>query len=381
MSTTSTTNELSTANALNTANTTALTRRTNQRTNMKPSTIPTLHFIWFDRRKRINHQPQGPLFPSKVKEIVQTAHRLMPKCPLLIWSESDCLSFVQREYPQQLKFYQSLRFWIQQVDYAKYLIMHKHGGFYLDTDYETKRDLMPLWTTYDLVLPGEFHQGGISNFFFMSKPGHPFWLYVLDYCHQNVKIFEHSLYRFYLHYAFESGFWYFKNRIPFTPTSEELRLRSVQQPDSSKYVLFASGPFAVQQAYERYTTALRMDERIQRTTPPSTVSLSCSSSSVAVSASSGTASASALESSSFSVHVLRPNQSGVSSLNFVLGTSSWVLPSDAYGIHHAVNDWLPGDRTVPVNIRRAIIGGLLLLILFLLFLCARGLIRFAHFAF
>jgi mannosyltransferase OCH1-like enzyme len=68
------------------------------------------------------------------------------------------------------------------VDTFRYALMHHYGGFYLDTDIEFARSLEPLRHFAPALLFGVPHRPSIfvNNAPLVSRPGHPFWLSVLE---------------------------------------------------------------------------------------------------------------------------------------------------------------------------------------------------------
>jgi len=83
---------------------------------------------------------------------------------------------------------------ILQIDVFRYCLMWKYGGLYADLDYMFRKpfDLI----SDDLVLPISREQSRMKyplrfgNCIFASKPGHPFWRFVLDDIIQNPEHLE-----------------------------------------------------------------------------------------------------------------------------------------------------------------------------------------------
>lgn len=50
------------------------------------------------------------------------------------WNDNDVTKFVNDEYPQYKKIYDKLPLHIMKLDFARYLVIHKFGGLYVDMD-------------------------------------------------------------------------------------------------------------------------------------------------------------------------------------------------------------------------------------------------------
>jgi len=109
---------------------------------------------------------------------------LHPDWSYRLWTDEDNLAFVKAEYPQLLDIYQKLPINIMRVDVIRYLIVHKHGGLYLDLDYEMLKPFDKL--DHDIVLPwesdGEFgpENDRVCNSIFAAAPAHPLFKMVID---------------------------------------------------------------------------------------------------------------------------------------------------------------------------------------------------------
>jgi mannosyltransferase OCH1-like enzyme len=93
------------------------------------------------------------------------------------WSDEDNLQLVSESYPQYLDTYLNLEYNICRVDFVRACYMHKYGGLYCDLD------IIPIRDVYNDLLQSELTfimspntDWTITNMFFASVPGHPFWL-------------------------------------------------------------------------------------------------------------------------------------------------------------------------------------------------------------
>lgn len=101
-----------------------------------------------------------------------------------IWDDADNDAFVQQEYPQYYDLFRKLPRKINQVDFVRYLYMHKFGGFYADADTKCLRSIEPLRNIAGAqVVLGEysFYLNKFVECAIMgSVPNHPVWLEMIE---------------------------------------------------------------------------------------------------------------------------------------------------------------------------------------------------------
>ena len=66
--------------------------------------------------------------------------------------------------------------WISSVDLARYVILHRYGGLYVDMDIETFRSFEPLCENASLLLTYKPADPSIMA----SEPNHPFWMWMFE---------------------------------------------------------------------------------------------------------------------------------------------------------------------------------------------------------
>jgi inositol phosphorylceramide mannosyltransferase catalytic subunit len=101
-----------------------------------------------------------------------------PEYEYKFWTDSDCVAFITREYPQFLSTFVNYPYNIQRADAIRYFLLAHYGGIYIDLDNGCNRRLDPM-----LQFPAWVHltkPTGISNDGMGAAPGHPFFLYVID---------------------------------------------------------------------------------------------------------------------------------------------------------------------------------------------------------
>ena len=140
--------------------------------NIKPSEtlkIPKIiHQIWL-----------GSEFPEKYKAFQQSWIKHHPDWEYKLWQEADIANLVL----QNRDLYQAARNYGEMSDIARYEILYKYGGLYVDTDYECLKSCDMFHYCYDFYigiqpLDTNIVQLGIG--LIGSVPGHPLLKYAID---------------------------------------------------------------------------------------------------------------------------------------------------------------------------------------------------------
>lgn len=141
--------------------------------------IPKLiHQIYFNLTDR--EVEEIPLFAASIESCSR-----FPDYKHKLWTEQECLDLVTSDYPEYLDFYNSFRYEIQKIDFVRFCILHKYGGFYIDLDMFILKSLDDLVTN-----PYVFHNvrhvkpnwSYIENDFMGSKPMGKVWLHLMKFC-------------------------------------------------------------------------------------------------------------------------------------------------------------------------------------------------------
>lgn len=108
----------------------------------------------------------------------------------MLWDEDSCLELISKHYPKYLDFYQGFRYEIQKIDFVRFCILHKHGGFYIDMDMFILKSFDSL-RSKDYVFHNIRHvqknYSFIENDFIGSIAGSPIWLRAMKECVSNYK--------------------------------------------------------------------------------------------------------------------------------------------------------------------------------------------------
>jgi hypothetical protein len=94
-----------------------------------PLLIPrTFHWVWLGGKK----------MPDEFVAFRRSWARLHPDWQIIVWDEASLPPLRNQQWFDQLPT------WSQKVDLASFEILHRHGGVYLDTDFECFRNIEPL---------------------------------------------------------------------------------------------------------------------------------------------------------------------------------------------------------------------------------------------
>jgi mannosyltransferase OCH1-like enzyme len=105
----------------------------------EPQSIPKVfHRIWLG----------GPM-PDEVKRWGETWLEHNPGWTMTTWGEEDLRDLVNQSY------FDNARNYSEQSDFARYEILLRHGGIYLDTDFECYKNIEPLLAGLDAFLACE----------------------------------------------------------------------------------------------------------------------------------------------------------------------------------------------------------------------------------
>lgn len=109
------------------------------------------------------------------------------------WTDNTLRQLVRDHYAWFLPAYDAYPKHIMRVDAARYFLLHRHGGLYVDLDFESLRPIDPLLSGCEVVLGCEppahvaleaSRSRGfdriVCNALMASAPRHPFWEHVFD---------------------------------------------------------------------------------------------------------------------------------------------------------------------------------------------------------
>ena len=120
---------------------------------------------------------------------VDSVKKNHPHWKYMFWSDDDNLNIIQTDYPYMLKTYEKMSP-IQKSDIARYCVLHKYGGLYVDIDMWSNKSFEPLIKENKVMLapspPLLFGNDTYTNYIMYSPQNHPFWLHVLNLINKKV---------------------------------------------------------------------------------------------------------------------------------------------------------------------------------------------------
>jgi len=99
------------------------------------------------------------------------------------WNDDQLEQFINDEYPWFINIYNSYPYNIQRIDVARYFVLRKYGGIYIDLDIGTRYELTDFITTKFGVLLPKTSPFGVSNDLMFATPSHPFFIFVTENLH------------------------------------------------------------------------------------------------------------------------------------------------------------------------------------------------------
>ncbi len=129
---------------------------------MGPTIPRKIHRVWL-----------GSSMPERYVELGRSWERLHPGWEIITWGDDDL-----RWLRNRAEFERAERF-TTRSNIARYEIVHREGGLYVDCDFEALRPIDELLDGASLVV-GEERDGLLANALFAASPGHPTLAYVID---------------------------------------------------------------------------------------------------------------------------------------------------------------------------------------------------------
>jgi hypothetical protein len=148
----------------------------------------------------------GPRIPTRIiqtgpsrdlpllrRAVVANVRLLNPEFEYCFFDDADVERFVDTEFPQYRRVFDTFKFRIQKYDFFRYLAVYRLGGFYFDLDVLLGAGLSPLaehecvFSFEDLHMSGFLRQRygmdwTIGNYAFGARADHPFLEKVIQNC-------------------------------------------------------------------------------------------------------------------------------------------------------------------------------------------------------
>ncbi len=131
--------------------------------------------------------------PLRNRAAIRNIRLLNPDYEYLFFDNAQVEVFVDQEFPQYRKVFDSFRFPIQRYDFFRYLAVYRYGGFYFDVDVLLASDLSGLLEQgcvfpFETLTVSRFLREDlgmdwqIGNYAFGAAPGHAFLEAVIENC-------------------------------------------------------------------------------------------------------------------------------------------------------------------------------------------------------
>jgi len=163
-----------------------------------------------DKIPKIIHQIYFNLYDKKLEEnpIFLESHnncKSQEGYKYMLWDEEKSLKLLKNDYPQYLEFYKNFRYNIQKIDFIRFCILHKYGGFYIDLDMTILKPLTPLINNtyiFHNIHHSKPNYSFIENDFMASLKDIHIWSDLMKYCvtnykeKENIEIYDMWKFRF-----------------------------------------------------------------------------------------------------------------------------------------------------------------------------------------
>tara|TARA_Y100000389_G_C17419674_1_gene495942 strand:+ start:86 stop:826 length:741 start_codon:yes stop_codon:yes gene_type:complete len=106
---------------------------------------------------------------------------------LYVWDEKSILKLINESFQQYLDLYNYFSYMIQKIDIAKYFILYKYGGVYIDMDMEWKKDFYDIIDNEDelIISRMRFYSNFYNNGILFSSINNNFWISYLNEIESN----------------------------------------------------------------------------------------------------------------------------------------------------------------------------------------------------
>jgi inositol phosphorylceramide mannosyltransferase catalytic subunit len=136
-----------------------------------------IHQIWNDN-----------VVPNQFAYFTETWKANHPEWKYLFWTHSMIREFIRINFPLFLKTYDKYPTKIQRAEAARYLLLYKYGGLYVDLDFECLQNVEQLLNNHNCVIGIEPEAHCIEhnvdmivcNAFMASIPNCPFLLEIIE---------------------------------------------------------------------------------------------------------------------------------------------------------------------------------------------------------
>jgi hypothetical protein len=143
--------------------------------------------------RRIIQTARSSSLPPLARAAAKNLQLLHPDWEYLFFDDAAIARFISSEFPEFKNVFAAFRHNIQRIDFFRYLVVLRHGGFYFDLDVflaESLTDLLPCSCVFpfeELTLSRFLREEHgldweIGNYGFGAAAGHPFLATIVENC-------------------------------------------------------------------------------------------------------------------------------------------------------------------------------------------------------
>lgn len=124
------------------------------------------------------------------KECSQSWKNTFPDFQYVYWTDDDLRNLVKDQYSEFLELYDSFKYHIMRVDFARFCILHSYGGIYADLDVYCYKNFYNLMRKDLYILESWSEWEKVQNSLMISNDGNEFWIKCMklsQYTFQNIK--------------------------------------------------------------------------------------------------------------------------------------------------------------------------------------------------
>tara|TARA_R110002012_G_scaffold263932_1_gene447173 strand:- start:1460 stop:2119 length:660 start_codon:yes stop_codon:yes gene_type:complete len=130
----------------------------------------------------ILHQTWKEKDSGKYKNCVDSWEEYMPNLQRRLYLDDDIDTMVKQIVPHYYSLYSQFNYFIEKIDFFRYVVLWEFGGIYADMDVECLQDINKLLDGR-VVFPVEssFNRNLVGQFMMITPPRHRLWVHLMHY--------------------------------------------------------------------------------------------------------------------------------------------------------------------------------------------------------
>lgn len=97
-----------------------------------------------------------------------------------LWNDQDIDDLIQQHYPQYWDLYRGFPVHIMQIDFARFCMLHRFGGIYMDLDIYCYQNFYESLMAGVSLIGNPLGDDPVENSLMASGPGHDFWIQCME---------------------------------------------------------------------------------------------------------------------------------------------------------------------------------------------------------